>query len=261
MSRSVLIAPRSAVRPRFSRLSSSRPSSPISMFISSIAIYVPTGGVRSSTRRPVRWASCSFASRRMKSRWLTTSDGGKEKLRVTVRDHILGIPVQLHVDYLNLATAIPQGFEELSQVFKVPLNHDGFFMEAHMKLRPVDFATDGVFVAAWRVIPNPSKNPSRRLRPRPRGPPWHWHDPTWKHRRSSRWWIRTCASVAVCVKPPVHLGRFEPGLGKGYRAETIAASCKGCGVCSASCPQQAIDMMHFRGRQLVAAIRAGGARQ
>ena len=85
-----------------------------------------------------------------------TSLGGKEKLRITIKDHILGRPIQLHVDYLNLATAlIPKGLEDLAKAFKVPLNADGFFMEAHMKLRPVDFATDGVFVCGLAHYPKP----------------------------------------------------------------------------------------------------------
>ena len=48
--------------------------------------------------------------------------------------------------------------------------------------------------------------------------------------------------------------------GQGYRAENLPAYCKGCGICAAGCPQRAIDMMHFRDRQVLAAIHAGGGR-
>ena len=84
------------------------------------------------------------------------NEAGKERLKIRVRDHILGKPVEFAVDYLNLASAIvPAGHGELARFFKVPLNQDGFFLEAHMKLRPVDFATDGVFVAGLAHYPKP----------------------------------------------------------------------------------------------------------
>jgi heterodisulfide reductase subunit A len=49
-----------------------------------------------------------------------------------------------------------------------------------------------------------------------------------------------------------------PVEGKGLRARNIPASCKGCGLCAASCPQRAIDMLHFRDQQIIAAIAAVG---
>jgi heterodisulfide reductase subunit A len=68
-----------------------------------------------------------------------------------------------------------------------------------------------------------------------------------------------CTGCGLCEKtcPFGAIRRYEVP-GKGYIAETIAASCKGCGVCAGACPQKAIDIIHFRDRQLLAAIRAGG---
>ena len=190
------------------------------------------------------------------------ASGGKEKLRITVRDHVLDRPVQLDVDYLNLATAIiPKGNEELSKFFKVPLNQDGFFLEAHMKLRPVDFATDGVFVAGLAHYPKPIEESIAQAEA--------------AAARAASILAKPFVDVApivssvndeVCIgcgmceaNCPFGAIRLHKILGKGYRAETISASCKGCGVCSAACPQKAIDMKHFRDRQIVAAIQAGGA--
>jgi len=188
---------------------------------------------------------------------------GTEKLRITVRDHVLGRPVQLAVDYVNLATAIiAEGQETLARLFKVPLNEDGFFLEAHMKLRPVDFATDGVFITGLAHYPKPidesisqaqaaaARAGSVLAKPFVEVPP-----------VVSMVDQDLCIGCGLCEAVcPFGAIRLHKVIGKGFRAETISASCKGCGVCSASCPQKAIDMKHFRGRQIVAAIRAGGQR-
>jgi heterodisulfide reductase subunit A-like polyferredoxin len=189
---------------------------------------------------------------------------GKEKLRIRVRDHILERPVELSVDYLNLATAIiPKGLDELARFFKVPLNQDGFFLEAHTKLRPVDFATDGVFVAGLAHYPKPIDESIAQAQA--------------AASRAASFLAKPYVEVepiASVVDQDLCIGcgmceancafgaiRLHEAAGKGYRAETVSASCKGCGVCAASCPQKAIDMKHFRDCQIVAAIRAGGCAQ
>ena len=69
-------------------------------------------------------------------------------ISVTVKDHVLGRDIAINPDLVVLAAAIiPRDNEPLAQMFKLSLNEEGFFMEAHAKLRPVEFATDGVFLA------------------------------------------------------------------------------------------------------------------
>jgi heterodisulfide reductase subunit A len=191
-----------------------------------------------------------------------SGEDGKKKLQVRVTDHILGRPLTITADFINLATAIyPKDHEELANFFKVPLNEDKFFLEAHMKLRPVDFATDGVFVCGLAHYPKPMEESVAQAQ------------------AAAARAANVLAQEFVEVEPIVSVvdqelcigcGLCEAGCGfgaihlvkvegKGYRAENIPASCKACGVCAASCPQKAIDMIHFRDKQIVAAIRAGVA--
>ncbi|NQU14170.1 MAG: FAD-dependent oxidoreductase, partial [Desulfobacteraceae bacterium] len=82
-------------------------------------------------------------------------DDGKN-LSLTVMDHVLGRPIQLSPDLQILASAIiPNENKKLFELFKIPVNSEGFLIEAHMKLRPVDFASDGLFMAGLAHYPKP----------------------------------------------------------------------------------------------------------
>jgi heterodisulfide reductase subunit A len=190
-----------------------------------------------------------------------TKINGKDKLRIRIKDHILGIPLELHVDYLNLATAIiARDVEELAKMLKLTLNEDGFFIEAHMKLRPVDFATDGIFLCGMAHYPKPLEESIVQAQ------------------AASARAVSVLIKESVEVEPTISVVDQERCIGcglceiscpfgaihlveisgKGYRAENISALCKGCGICAAGCPQRAIDMKHFRDRQILAMIEAGG---
>jgi heterodisulfide reductase subunit A len=132
-------------------------------------------------------------------------------LEVAVVDPIMQREVILTPDYLTLAAAIVSyQDQELAQLFKVPLDEDGWFLEAHQKLRPVDFATDGVFVAGLAHYPKPMEETIAQA--------------------------QAAASRAVTLLTSTQL---QVG---GVVAEVDAGRCAGCGVCVTVCPYQAIGL-------------------
>jgi heterodisulfide reductase subunit A len=184
---------------------------------------------------------------------------GKGALQVTVTDHILGRPVTIEPDFINLATAIyPTEHEDIAQFFKLPLTDDKFFLEAHMKLRPVDFPTDGVFVCGLAHYPKPvEESIAQAQAAAARAATVLSQKYVMVEPIVSSVDADVCIGCglceAVCVFGAIKL---EEVAGKGYRAVNIPASCKGCGVCASTCPQKAIDMLHFKDGQLLAAIAA-----
>jgi heterodisulfide reductase subunit A len=180
-------------------------------------------------------------------------------LQVTVTDHILGRPVTIEPDIINLATAIyPKDHEEIAKLFKVPLNHDGFFLEAHAKLRPVDFATDGVFVCGLAHYPKPlEESVAQAQAAAARAVVSLSQDSVTVEPIVSQLNEELCIGCGICEEacPFSAIRLVDLGEGK-MRAENIPALCKGCGVCASSCPQQAIEMRHFKDSQLLAAIEA-----
>jgi heterodisulfide reductase subunit A len=185
---------------------------------------------------------------------------GKDKaLRVDVRDQIFGADISLDVDHVVLATAmIPRDNKHISELFKVPLNMSGFFMEAHPKLRPVDFQTDGVYVSGTATAPKSIAESitqgqaagSRALIPLIRG-------------------IRKAEAIVSTVDPEVCVGcgtceincafnaiEVVPGEGSHDYAVSNPVLCQGCGKCAAGCPSGAITMKHFTDDQILSQIRS-----
>ena len=180
-----------------------------------------------------------------------------ERLEVRVLEPGLGEEIRLEADLLGLAAAIvhPEDNTRLAQFFKVPLDANGFFMEAHMKLRPVDFATDGVFLCGLAHNPKTIDESidqalaasSRAALLLSRGT--LTSEGTVAHIDKS-----LCSGCQQCVRVcPFEAISFieEEGV-----AEVNEALCKGCGNCAAACPSGACSLRGFEDRQIVAQIEA-----
>ena len=139
------------------------------------------------------------------------SQDAQGNLTVEVIDHILGMPIHLHPDVLTLASAIiVKQQEKLAKMFKVPLTNDGFYLEAHMKLRPVDFATDGVFVAGLAHYPKPMDEAIAQAK------------------------AAAARAALVLAKDAIRAGGVVAGIDP--------ALCSGCQACVGVCPFGAISL-------------------
>jgi heterodisulfide reductase subunit A len=179
--------------------------------------------------------------------------------RVSVVSDVLGRELSLPCDLLVLSTPLvaAETNRDLSKILKVPTDEYGFFLEAHVKLRPLDFATDGIFVcgtARWpagivECIEQALGAASRASTYLTRGE-------VAVEPIVSNIDIEECRGcglcVALCPYGAIELAETE----HGKRARTIEVACKGCGTCGATCYRRAITMKHFSDRQLVAQIRA-----
>ena len=177
----------------------------------------------------------------------------EHKLKIVVKTVETSEYIELLPDLVILSSAIlPSENKELSQMLKVPLDSNGFFFEAHPKLRPVDFATDGIFVCGVAQSP---KNISETI--------------SQAHGAASRALI-PLVTKKVSVKGAVAyidqdlctgcescmlLCPFN-AITKSKNGEVTITEvlCKGCGVCGASCPKGAIEVKHFTKGQILSQI-------
>jgi heterodisulfide reductase subunit A len=175
-------------------------------------------------------------------------------LSVRFTDYTLKREIQIRADLLTLASAIVRKEEDpLSQLFKIPLNEDGFFVEAHVKLRPVDFATDGVFFCGLAHSPRPIDESIAQAQAAASRTMTLLSQKT-IHSSGIVAVVNTvyCSSCGVCVAVcPYKAPEFNEETGK---AEINPVLCKGCGLCVASCRSGAIHLNGFDEGQIMAMI-------
>jgi heterodisulfide reductase subunit A len=211
-------------------------------------------GLREDLYRKARSAGIIFI--RYKSDKAFNVAPEQEDLQVTFTDRVLDRQMEIRPDLLILASAIVPDMENpLARFYKVPQNQDGFFAEAHVKLRPVDFATDGVFVCGLAHAP---KSIDESI--------------TQAQAASARAMTvlameniklggiishiipELCSGCMGCINVcPFGAITFD---NKKLVAEVNPALCKGCGACSATCPSEAPTLMGFDNNQMYAQIKS-----
>ncbi|MES0397908.1 MAG: 4Fe-4S binding protein, partial [Syntrophobacteria bacterium] len=185
-----------------------------------------------------------------------TDDGG---LEVTVVDHVLQRPITLKPDFITLASAIEtRGLEELAQMFKVPLSQDNFFMEVHMKLRPVDFANDGVFVCGLAHYPKPIDESIAQAQAAAARAA----TILAQKRIEVEGVVSTvdeslCRGCGECVEACPYGAPELVEISEGVQLSQIQeALCKGCGACAVACPTGAAAIRHFTDNEVLTMIEA-----
>ena len=176
------------------------------------------------------------------------------RMTLRVREPALGRDLDIEPDLLVLAAPmVPRADrQELSELLRVPLNADGFFLEAHMKLRPVDFASEGLFLCGTthapkfitETIAQANAVASRAAgilskKRMPVGGQTAFVDPD------------KCISCMTCVHVCPYMA---PMIGQHNKAEVQGPVCMGCGSCTAECPARAITLRHYVTNQILAAV-------
>ena len=158
---------------------------------------------------------------------------------------------------MTLATAvIPNRDEKLANFFKVPLNDDGFFVERHAKLGPVEFATDGVFLCGLAHYPKPIDEAiAQGQAAASRAVTLLARKKIFTSGTVAEVDPRMCSQCGVCVSicPYSAPSWTEKGMFAG-KAQVNPVLCKGCGLCVASCRSGAIHLKGFDNDQIFAQI-------
>jgi heterodisulfide reductase subunit A len=215
-----------------------------------------TYGEREQAYQEAREAGVLFVRYEQENPPKVSESGG---LKVTFTEPGTGQNVEIAADMVALSTGIAPGESNLtiSELAKIPLNIDGFFLEAHMKLRPVDFASEGIFLCGLAHSPKPlEENISQALAAAGRAA-------TVLSRKTlpiggqiSVVDIKKCASCLTCVKVCPYGAPIPVNKSGKTRVQIDAAKCMGCGSCASECPGKAIELQHFLDIQITAAIDA-----
>ncbi len=186
-----------------------------------------------------------------------------ESNHVRVYHALLGREMSLSADLVVLSTPLiaHEDATEISQILRVSIDENGFFLEGHVKLRPLDFATDGIFLCGSAHFPANIREAvaqglgaaSRASIPLSQGSVVV--EPIISFLANEDACIACGLCVALCPYGALEIQKTA----KGEKVHVIDVACKGCGCCAAACPQNALDINHFRDRQIFAAIEAGGA--
>ena len=187
------------------------------------------------------------------------AEDGRSVLKVTATDYILGKKLELDADIVALAAAIipSEATKEIAALFKVTLNPDGFFKEAHVKLKPVEFATDGVYLTGLAHYPkfiqetiNQSYGAAGRaltLLSR---------DVVVASGSVCEVDENKCVSCGACITACTYgaIEFYETAQGRKARVNPVL--CKGDGLCNTKCATNAIQLKHFTDEEVMSEIDA-----
>ena len=211
-----------------------------------------TYGLREDIYREARAKGVIFIRYDDRKELKTTRD--QKDLQVLFTGYVLKREMEIRPDLLVLATAIVTPKENpVAKLFKVPVNNDGFFVEAHVKLRPIDFATDGVFVCGLAHSPKPiDESIAHGLGASARSVTLLSQKTMFGNAITA--WINseTCVGCQGCLRVcPYEAIQY---LEDRKICEINEVICKGCGACAATCPSASAQLKRFTSRQIYVQI-------
>jgi heterodisulfide reductase subunit A-like polyferredoxin len=191
-------------------------------------------------------------------------EAGEAVLRVTVREPVLGRELTLEPDLVVLSMPVvpSDGARDLATRLKMPVDLDGFFMEAHVKLRPVDFSTDGFFLAGMAHYPKLlGESIAQAQAAAARAATILSRDTLEVGGVVAQVDEAECVGCLTCVRIcPYDVPEIRAdvaGVGGTLGAAYIEpAQCHGCGICVGECPARAIQLLHYQEGQMEAKIAA-----
>ncbi|MEM4704306.1 MAG: FAD-dependent oxidoreductase, partial [Candidatus Bathyarchaeia archaeon] len=182
-----------------------------------------------------------------------------QTLKVRFWEPVLQEEIEVEPDLvvLSAATVPNSDNKHVAELFKVPLTKDGFFLEAHMKLRPVDFATDGVFLCGMAHSPKYiDESIAQACAAAARAATVLSKKTIEMEGIIANVSEDLCSGCRICeYLCPYSAIEMKDKEGK-FMAHVIEALCKGCGACGTACPTKAITMGHFTTDEILAQVKA-----
>ncbi|MBO4312382.1 MAG: CoB--CoM heterodisulfide reductase iron-sulfur subunit A family protein [Desulfovibrionaceae bacterium] len=207
------------------------------------------------TRRAIE----EYGTEYIRGRVSAIQPDGKGQYIVRAADTLLGKPVEVAVDLVVLAVGVEgaKGSGKLAETLHISYDNFGFFLESHIKLRPVETNTAGVFLAGScqgaKDIPSSVAQGSGAAakvigllsKPKLESDP-----------QISNVNIKRCVGCGKCVDVCPFQAITKENIRGEIKAQVIEAVCQGCGLCAATCPQGAIQLSHFTDNQILAEVNA-----
>jgi len=175
-------------------------------------------------------------------------------LEVDVYNTLIGLETKIKPDFVVLSTPLTPRWDtkELATILRVPVGSDGFFLEAHPKMRPVDFSSDGIYLCGTAHSPKNIAESisqayaaaSRAAIPMAKG---RIHTEAVTAVLDEELCVGCGACADSCPFNAIDLGAFG-------HPNVIEAACKGCGVCAVECPMGAMQLRYFKDKQMLPAI-------
>jgi heterodisulfide reductase subunit A-like polyferredoxin len=180
---------------------------------------------------------------------------GDSGVTVTFKDHVIGCNISVDAELLVLSAGMrPEDTDELSSILKVARNEDDYFMEVHVKLKPVEMASEGIFVCGTAHSPKLlTEAISQSMAAASRATTFLSQPHLTLSAVTASVEGDECASCLICVRSCPY---GVPNINEEGVSEIDVALCRGCGVCASECPAKAIELNWYEDDQILSKVEA-----